>query len=195
VSRGRAYDALHPDEAEAVRLMIRQFRDQKGLSNQDLAHALRWRKTRVVDMLSVGRPLRRANAVELLRAIRRSKVQGSKANAGTKAEAANKSIDLVLPGLEKPTILAPALIAAVHIPEIAAHLADIICELHPGMGKARQARLAIDLERALKRSAPEMAYMFCQLFTDSPKRKAIQWMISGYRKQFEAMGVIFEEES
>lgn len=175
--------------------MIRLVRDGKALSNQDLADALHWSRTRVVDMLCFGRPLRRANAVELLRAIRRSKIPGSKADARAKAEEANKKIDLLLPTLEKPSLSAPALIAAVHIPAIAAHLADIVSKLHPGMDMKRRARLADDLERALKQAAPEMAYMFCQLFTDSPSRKAIQWMISGYRKQFETMGVIFEEKS
>jgi hypothetical protein len=175
--------------------MIRQARDDKGLFNQDLADALGWSTTRVVDMLSAGRPLRRANAVELLRAIRRSKVQGLKSEARPKAEEANKKIDSVLPVLEKPTLSAPALIAAVHIPVIAEHLAGIICKLHAGMDKKRRARLAADLEYALKKLAPEMAYMFVQLFTYSPNRKAIQWMVSGYSKQFEAMGVIFEERS
>jgi hypothetical protein len=175
--------------------MIRQVRDWKGLPNQDLADALHWSKTRVVGMLSAGRPMRRDNAVELLRAIRRSKIQGSKADARAKAEEANKKIDLVLPVLEKPTFSAPALIAAAHIPVIATHLADIVANLHPGMDKKRRARLANDLERALKQLAPEMAHVFFQMFTDSPSRKAIQWMVSGYHKQFETMGVILKEKS
>jgi hypothetical protein len=196
VGRGRAYDALHPDEADGVRLLIRQVREDKGLTNEDLADALHWRKTtRVVAMLSYGRPLRRVNAVELLRAVRRTNVQGLRPDARTRADEANKKIDLVLPGLEKPVLSAPALIAAQHIPVIAGHLADIVSKLHPGMDKKRRARLASDLERALKQVAPEMAYMFCQLFTVSPNRKTIQWMVSGYQKQFETMGVIFEEKS
>jgi hypothetical protein len=195
MGRGRAYDALHPDEADGLRLLIRQAREDKGLTNEDLADALDWETTRVVAMLSYGRPLRRVNAVELLRAVRRIKVQGLTADARAKAEEVHKRIDSVLPVLEKPTLSAPALIAAVHIPVIAEHLADIICGLHPGMDKKRHARLATDLEYALKKLAPEMAYMFVQLFTLSPKPKAIQWMVSGYAKRFEAMGVIFEERS
>lgn len=195
MTRGRAYDALHPAEAEAVRQMIRHARDNKGLSNKDLADALRWRITRVVDQLSGGRPLRRANAVDLLRAVRRTKAQGLTGDASAKAKEADKKIDSALPVLEKPTLSAPALIAAVHIPVIAEHLADIICNLRPGMDKKRRVRLAADLEYALKKLAPEMAYMFVQLFTFSPNRKSIQWMVGGYSKQFEAMGVIFEERS
>lgn len=194
VGRGRARDALHPDEAEGLRLLIRQAREEKGLTNEDLADALDWQTTRVVAMLSFGRPLRRVNAVELLRAIRRTNVRGLKPDARSQADEANKKIDSLLPTLTKPILSAPALIAAPHIPIIAAHLADIVSALHPGMDKKRRARLADDLERALRQAAPEMAYMFCQLFTDSPSRKAIRWMIGGYEKQFETMGVIFEEK-
>lgn len=195
VGRGRAYDALHPDEADGLRLLIRQARDDKGLMNEDLADTLHWKTTRVVAMLSYGRPLRRVNAVQLFRAVRTTKVQGLKAAARVKAEEANKKIDSLLPVLEQPVLSAPALIAGQHIPVIASHLADIMCRMHPGRDKKRQALLAGDLERALRQAAPEMTFMFLQLFTESPSRKAIQWMISAYRKQLKTMGIRFEEES
>jgi hypothetical protein len=174
--------------------MIRQARDDKGLSNKDLADALGWRITRVIDMLSAGRPLRRVNAVKLLRATRGFQIQGLKADLRAKAQEANRKIDSILPVLEKPVLSAPALIAAAHIPVIAARLAEIMCESWPGRDKKWRAILASKLELALKKAAPEMAYMFCQMFTDSPNRKAIQWMISGYQKQFETMNAILEEK-
>lgn len=189
MGRGRAYDTLCEEEAGVLRLMIRQCRDQKGLSNQDLAAALHWRKTRVVDMLSIGRPLGRTNATKLLRAIRKTNVRGSGADARADVDKANKAIDLVLPGLGRPVLLPPALIAVRHISAVAAHLATIVSKLHPGMDKKQRAVLANDLERALKRVAPEMAYMFYQRFADSRNTKTMRWIMSGHRRQLEALGV------
>jgi hypothetical protein len=189
VGRGRAHDTLDEGEAEKVRLLIRRWREQKGLNNQDLAYALDWRKTRVVDMLSAGRPLRRSNVVELLRAMRKAKARTLQGDARAETQGANDAIDRELRRLQNRPLSPPALIAASDIRAVAAHLAAVMSEGTPGIGKKRSLLLAQQLERALRRAAPEMAYMFYKLFADSRKTNAMGWIISGYSRQLEAMGV------
>jgi hypothetical protein len=63
----------------------------------------------------------------------------------------------------------------------------------PGTGKKQTALLAQELARALKRAAPEMAYMFYQSFSDLRKTKAMKWIIGGYIKQLVALGVALED--
>ena len=194
MGRGRAYDALDEDEANDLRLLIRRWRNQKGLTNQHLADAVRWRITRVVDMLSVGRPLRRSNVIELLGAIRRVKSRTLQSGARSQAAGVDRAIDLELRRLRTRASLPPALIAAEHITAIAAHLGAIMYEERPGRGKKRSLQVARDLERGLRRASPEMAYKFYTLFADARRTKEVKRIVNGYRKQLEAMGIKLDED-
>lgn len=194
MGRGQAYDTLREQDAQALRGMLRDFRDGKGLKNRELAHLLGWGVSRVVDLLASGRPLRRSNAIVLLRALRTAPVSGVPGReARRKARKVNEVIDSILPGLERPVLYPPALIPAPVIPAVAAHLADIMSNT-PGTDKKRRAVLTKRLERALIRAAPEMAYMFCQYFADWANSSGVEAVVNGYRRQLHAMGLPFKEK-
>jgi hypothetical protein len=176
--------------------MLRHCRDLKNLSNQELAAILDWPTVRIVGILSAGRPLRRTKAVEVFRALRKADVYGlPRREARVKAHEVNELIDRVLPGVEMPVQPPPALIPALMIPAVAARLAATVFPQRSGLGEKRRADLADGLARALKRAAPEMAFMFCQYFPDWTNSKGAAWVVRGYRKQLESMGFVFKEKS
>lgn len=70
MGRGRARDTLPPETATRVREVARSLRDERGLTNAEVARKLEWDDRQVTNALQEDQPLRHPKALALLGALR-----------------------------------------------------------------------------------------------------------------------------
>ena len=172
--RGPAPDSLPPAEALAVRSLLREARDVKGLNNADLAKQLGWkpgqraanwspaRVARVLDLTGsrdkrkTPRPLRASNAVEVIRAI-----NSAAARAPDVRNATREALLATVEALRSSRLLArygqPELAPQVLMWPDDQALREFAEFLSDRMPRQRRERLVDDLFRALRDGCHELA--------------------------------------
>jgi hypothetical protein len=162
--RGPARDTVPPDTAQMVRSAVIKARDEKGLTNYELADHLNWDYRTVTNALQGGRPLRLPNAASILRAITELPPRRDGQNLGRKeAWAIHKEVQGILaPPRAALTNLQrkrwpAALIAARDLNSFAAWITDAIVR-RGGFSEKRRRDIAQAIENSLVISAGRFTF-------------------------------------